>query len=126
MIFIIFIPRTMQKDDSWPQFCHSLYLSLGKSVFVIGISMAIIPSMLGIKSFISDFLDIKLYSFIGKISFSTYLVHLLVIFYLYGTISIDFYYSINKTFPLFWKNAVISMFFGFVLCLTIELPFSKL
>ena len=80
ILFIVLIPRTLQLGHKWAQIFHSLYLSSTKLFFVMGVSMIIAPCLLGIKNdIVFWFMDTKLFNFISKISFWTYLVHFMVI-----------------------------------------------
>lgn len=73
------IVRTAQGDDHhWPQLAHSLYLTYGKLFYVLGVAMIILPSLLGANTFVRFILDTKIFNFIAKISFWTYLVHLTI------------------------------------------------
>jgi hypothetical protein len=56
MIFIIFIPRTIQVGIQWPQALHSLYLAFSYFIFVFGAFLTILPSMLSCKHSIMTFL----------------------------------------------------------------------
>ena len=49
LIFIVVVPRTLQEGHAWPQIIHSFYLTFGKLFFVIGVSMLLTPSILGMK-----------------------------------------------------------------------------
>ena len=71
-------------------------------------------------------MDTKLFNFIAKVSFCTYLVHAIIIVQMVAKISVDLYYSFLNEYDLFAAHAVLSIFFGFVLCLVVEIPFSKL
>ena len=73
-LFVIFIQRTNQKELYWPQFVHSLYLTFGKPLFVIGLSFILLPSLLGIESLVHFLMDTKFFNFVGKVSFCTYLL----------------------------------------------------
>jgi hypothetical protein len=80
ILFIVFIPRTLQVGHKWPQVVHSFYLTFTKLFFVIGVSMLVTPALLGIKNDLVYFLmDTKLFNFTAKISFWTYLIHYMVI-----------------------------------------------
>jgi hypothetical protein len=79
MIFLVMIPRTLQVGTTWSQDLHSLYLSLAKFLFVLGLGLTILPSLLGCKkSIIMFMMDTWFFNFIAKISFCTYLVHLII------------------------------------------------
>ena len=126
IFFIMIIQRTNQNEHRWPQFVHSLYLTYTKTLFVMGLSIAILPSILGVKSFINFIMDTKIFNFIAKVSFCTYLVHVMVIYQWIGKISVDTYYSFLTEYDLCVAHSVLSILSGFVLCLFVEIPFSKL
>jgi len=56
MLFIVFIPRTLQLNINWPIILHSLYLSSGHLVFIFGMTMTILPSILGCNDSIVKFI----------------------------------------------------------------------
>lgn len=94
MAFIVFIPRTLQVDITWPQIYHSLYAALTRFLFVFGLALTILPSLLGNKKSIVIFLmDTKIFNFIAKISYCTYLLHLIIIIIYYKGRTYDRYYS---------------------------------
>ncbi len=80
LIFIVVIPRTLQVGHKWPQAVHSTYLTFSKLFFVMGVSMLVTPTLVGVKNDLFYFLmDTKLFNFVAKISFWTYLIHYMVI-----------------------------------------------
>ena len=127
LLFVVLIPRTLQVGHKWPQTVHSLYLTFGKFVFVIGTSMILTPALLKVKDdFIFFLLDTKHFNFTSKISFWTYLVHYIVIeIVAYGQ-KTDFYYSIGNVLYLYFGIVIISMFFGFIGTMLVEVPFAKM
>lgn len=127
MLFVMFTPRMQQlNQNAWPQLIHSLYLSLGKIIFVMGLSMLILPSLLGVKSWVIFCMDTKFFNFIAKISFCTYLLHLLVIQWLINGRSVDYYYTTMSMHVIFVFICLISLILGFILVLMVEVPFAKL
>lgn len=127
ILFIVFIPRTLQVGHTWPQTVHSLYLTLTKLFFVIGVSMLVTPSLLGIKNDLVFFLmDTKMFNFIAKISFWTYLIHYMVVEHAVYVQKLDFYYDVEDVMTLYIPIAIISMFFGLCGTLLVEVPFAKL
>ena len=128
MLTIILIPRYPQicGTDCWPQIIHSLYLALGKYFFVLGLALTILPSLLGIKSLVRSTMDTYLFNVISKISYCTYLVHGLVIFWFYDGITYDLYFSNENMWAYFFCFLLLSLGFGFLLTILVEVPFSKL
>ena len=123
---VMFIQRTNQNEHFWVQLMHSLYLTYAKTIFVMGMSLAVLPSLLGVESFVHFLMDTKLFNFIAKVSFCTYLVHVIIIYQFIGKLSVDLYYSYLNEYALYAAHAVLSILWGFVLCLVVEIPFSKL
>lgn len=71
-------------------------------------------------------MDTKLFNFIAKISFWTYLIHYMVIEHACYTQKIDFYYKVGDIFTLYFPVALIAMVFGLLGTLLVEVPFGKL
>jgi len=126
MLFIILIPRTLQVGGTWPQWLHSLYLSTGKVFFVMGMFSTIVPSLLDLPNFTFFIMDTKFFNFTSKLSFWTYLIHYMVVLQITYTQKIDFYYSALDVIPIYIPTAAISVFFGFLGTLVVEIPFAKM
>ncbi len=112
MVTVVVLPRDLQLGNTWSQTVHSLYLSLGKVFFVLGLYLMIIPSLLGVPNFIFFVMDTKFFNFLSKVSFFTYLLHYMVILQIYYRQKIDFYYSMFDIFPLYIPICAISIFVG--------------
>lgn len=132
-IFIVFIPRTAQGSAHyWPQFVHSIYLTYGKIIFVFGLSIMILPSLVmrpsekGSKSLVHFLMDTKAFNYIAKVSFWSYLIHLTFLIVYFGTRFSDFYYSFTPSFGLFICFAVISILSGTIFVYLVESPFTQL
>lgn len=118
LAFVVFIPRTAQGDDRfWSQLAHSLFLTYSKFAFTFGLSLILLPSLLGIPTLARFLLDTKLFNFIAKISFWTYLIHLNVVYIFVTSIKIDFYYAYVPLFSQFAAASVLSMILGFFFCI---------
>lgn len=124
-IFLVVIPRTNQ-NLGWSQLCHSLFLTYGKTLFVVAVSLIILPSLLGVKSFVRSILDTKFFNFIGKISFWTYLIHLTIMSIWISSVKIDGYFAIIPTYSLFVAHSLVSMLFGYIFMILVEIPCMKL
>lgn len=87
--------------------------------------MVIFPTILGCQgSFFKTLLDNTLFNFLAKISFCTYLIHLIVITQYTNSRTYDYYYSIPNGFPLYLGCLVVSCFLGFLMTIFIEVPCS--
>jgi peptidoglycan/LPS O-acetylase OafA/YrhL len=94
MLFVLLIPRTLQLGNTWPQSVHSFYLSAGKVFFVLGLYIMILPSLLDIPNMTFFLMDTKVFNFISKISFWTYLIHYMIIVQIAYSQKVDFYYTV--------------------------------
>ena len=127
MAFVVFIPRVLQIGYEWDQIWHSLYFCFAKVVFIIGLTLVLLSTLLGVKgSFFMTILDTKLFSFIAKISFCTYLVHLIFITQYLAVFYTDLYYNIQDRYVILLGFICASCFFGFLLTIVVEVPFSYL
>ena len=79
MFTLVFLPRNLQVGNTWPQIGHSTYLAFSKILFVIGITLTMLPAVLGIDDFVTFLCDTRFFSIIGKISFWAYLIHYMVV-----------------------------------------------
>ena len=125
-LFVIFIQRTNQNELYWSQFVHSLYLTFGRTLFVFGLSFILLPSLLGIKSLVFFMMDTKFFNFVAKVSYCTYLVHMNFIYQGTATVKIELYYDPLTKYTVFVAHSVISIFFGLLFALMVEIPFVKL
>jgi peptidoglycan/LPS O-acetylase OafA/YrhL len=111
----------------WPQWVHSLYWVISKPIFIGGMFLTVLPSILGCRhSFFATILTAKVLHFIARISFCTYLVHLFVLYYFLCDRSYDIYYSLIDMFTFYLGVLAYSLFFGFLLTMVIEVPFANL
>ena len=79
MLTLLFLPRNLQVGNTWPQIAHSIYLAFSKLLFVISISILMLPATVGIKDFVNFLCDTRFFSILGKLSFWAYLIHYMVI-----------------------------------------------
>jgi peptidoglycan/LPS O-acetylase OafA/YrhL len=127
MSFVAFIPRGLQTGEQWPQIYHSLYWGLSKPVFILGMGMTILPTILGHRhSFFNFILTPKLFHFIARISFCTYLVHLMVLYYFILSRNYNIYYNIVDNFITYLGLLIVSLIYGFISTVLVELPFAKI
>ena len=126
--FVVFIPRTAQGDNYWPELAHAFYLTYSQTLFVMGIALIILPSLLCQKmnSYVRFILDTKFFNFVAKISFWTYLIHLTVLLQYFLSRTASSYFEFWTIYPVFMSHTVSSMVLGFIFVLLIEIPFSKL
>ena len=127
VLFIIYVPRFLQLGYKWPQVAHSLYLTTTKLFFVIGVSLLVTPSLLGLKNDLVFFItDTKFFHYIGKVSFWTYLIHYMFVLLVNYQQRVDFYYDVRNIFSLYVPVVIMSIVGGAIGTILIEVPFAKL
>ena len=68
----------------------------------------------------------KIFTWIARVSFCTYLVHLIVIEHFLFSRFFDVYYNIIDLWVVYASLLASSLFFGFVATMTIEVPFANM
>jgi peptidoglycan/LPS O-acetylase OafA/YrhL len=126
MITTVVIPHDMQKGNLWPEWAHGVYLSFEKVSFTFGIYLLVLPTLMEIPNIAFFLLDTKFFNFTGKISFWVYLCHFMILERVVFGWETDFYYTPETVVPLFFSISIISLFFGFLGTMLVEVPFSKL
>ena len=92
-------------------------LAFGRILFPFAIFMIALPSILGVrKSFFQTLLEGSFFNFISRISYSTYLIHGLVILYIANIKGYDSYYWISDLFVISMATIALSFFFGTLVC----------
>lgn len=71
-------------------------------------------------------MDTRLFNFIAKISFCTYLIHLTILQAWVQSRTYDRYYTVMPVLVEFGGILILSLMSGLVMTLTVEMPFSKL
>jgi peptidoglycan/LPS O-acetylase OafA/YrhL len=111
----------------WPPLLHALYWVFSKPFFSLGLILTVLPSCLGIThSFFNFILSTKLLVYTARISFCVYLVHLMVIMRFSYMRNYSTYFDNIEAFVLYGGLLAISTFLGFVMTMTVELPFANL
>jgi peptidoglycan/LPS O-acetylase OafA/YrhL len=77
-------------------------------------------------SFFNTLLTSRGFHFIARISFCTYLVHLMVLYHFILSRNYDIYYNIIDSFVVYLGLLVVSLIVGFIATVLIELPFARL
>ena len=106
----------------WPQWAHSFYWVSVKIVFPFAVMMVACPSMLGCKSLVSVLLRSRILQILARVSFSTFLIHTLIVDGYFNRVGYDLYYNMVIPINTFFGIGIQSIFCGFVLMMTIELP----
>lgn len=117
----------MQLGGEWPQWFHSFCINFGRIVYPFAITLVVGPTLLGVEgSLFRTLLDTKFFNFLSRISYGVFLVHGMAIFYINWGNKTDTYLSITNTYVISLSAIILSIFFGFLLTVTIEIPFRRL
>lgn len=86
----------------------------------MGMMLTLLPSSLGIRhSFFNLVLNAKVFVLIARISFCTYLVHLMLIYRFIYMRTYDIYYNLVDMFITYLGLLPIILLFGFLMTITI-------
>ncbi|CAD8137883.1 unnamed protein product [Paramecium octaurelia] len=111
----------------WPQWFQHFYHAICRFLFTFAITLITLPNLVGAYDiFNRKFMNNILFKFMAKISFSMYLVHLMTI-----VIITETFYETPSFYQLdlvtgFVCAVFLSVIFGLMLSLLVELPFGNL
>ena len=112
MVFVIFSQNYFDHSlNIIPQYLSTLFLLFDRILFVLGMMLLIYPSFLGYGRVIFSIFSHPFFHFIGKITYGTYILHILVIEYIDSN-------SLNGIYYEYYHNLIISFeiyFFCYIL-----------
>lgn len=127
MMFLILIVRTIQFTPSnWPEWFHNVFRCFQKSIYVIALTMIILPSLLGEDTYLKRFMSHPLLIPLYRVSFTAYLVHLFWIYRYYYNLTASFHFSDETVLYNTLANGIISFGAAFILSLLMEVPTSNI
>ena len=119
----------MQKSQDihyWNDTDHVLYLVFNRSIFVFGFLLVILPGLLTGKDIVHSILSFKAFAPLGRLTYCTYLVHLIVVARTtFGTK--NSFYANHETFIyVALADLVFSLMAGYILSVVAEAPLLNL
>ncbi len=127
--FIIFIVKSSfscSGDMCWTREGTAFYVSLAHGLFVLGIMLVVGPTLEGNLPWLRQFLSWDYFRVMGRLTYSAYLIHLLVVaVYIVSSESTP-YTSMDNIIFHYFGLYIMSYFAAFLLSLLVEVPFSKL
>ncbi|GAM25537.1 hypothetical protein SAMD00019534_087120 [Acytostelium subglobosum LB1] len=124
--FFTYIPYTNYHGKSWNMTENALFNGFAHTMFPVGVTMFMLATFYGHGGIVREFLQLPLFRYLSKLTYSAYLIHPIVIF----TAQLSFYnYAHYAVYPFTWlftANLVISFACAFIVHLTIEKPFVNL
>jgi len=126
---MIWIAVDMQKSQDihyWNDTQHVFFLVFNRFVFVFGFMLVILPGLLTGKDVMHSILGFKAFTPLGRLTYCTYLVHLVVVARTtYGT-QTSFYATHESFIYVALADLVFSLFAGYVLSVVAEAPLLNL
>ena len=122
---IIWSVMDLQKTQDmhiWSDTQHVFYVVFNRFTFVLGFVFVILPGLLTGNDVVYKILSFKAFTPLGRLTYSTYLVHLIVISRTtYGT-ELTFYGTNESFLYVALVDTIISLIAGFVLSVVAEVP----
>ncbi|CAK67580.1 unnamed protein product (macronuclear) [Paramecium tetraurelia] len=116
-----------QIEMSWPKWYQHIYHAFCRFLFTFGLTLIVLPNLVGAYDLLnSKFMNNTLFKFMAKISFTMYLVHLMIILILTETFYETPSFAQLDLLTCFVCAVVLSIVFGLFLSLMVELPFGNL
>jgi len=126
MQFLIWFPKTSQENTlNWNDALGYVWQALSRLLFVVSVSAFILPCFLGEYKTLRSVFDNYFMMVMAKLSYSGYLIHLIVIFaFIYGANSLS--YICNVGFLGFAIYVLICTFvFAIFMLLLVEIPMAN-
>ncbi|XP_063992304.1 nose resistant to fluoxetine protein 6-like [Diachasmimorpha longicaudata] len=122
--FAFFTYRIFQSPGyEWNPPWEVFYAALGRHIWAFSICWIIYASALGYGGVLSKFLSLPIFIPFGRISYSIYLVHFILLIMKIGAIRTPTYFSDFRIIYTFFGDFVICTFGGFIFSLLFESPF---
>ncbi|KAL3271382.1 hypothetical protein HHI36_021866 [Cryptolaemus montrouzieri] len=121
LLFCIFDGHDVQKhsDDA---LTDGLYMGFNRSLWAVSIALSVLLCSTGNGRLMNTFLSLPIFQVIGKLSYSMYLVHYIVILSVYSSARTSFHINNFTAFSQFTTIFVITLFISVFLCLIFESP----
>ncbi|KAN0030790.1 hypothetical protein ACTA71_009435 [Dictyostelium dimigraforme] len=110
----------------WTTIQKSIYNALSHSTFSFGVAIIILATFYGYGGVIQWFLKLRIWNFFSKLTYSSYLIHPLIIAYRLYSMTNFLHYSIIEFSILYIGNVVTTFAAAFIIHLLIEKPFINL
>jgi len=111
--------RLLNGEAQWAQLDHSLYLATGHLGFTLGMLLMLLPMLLGYPNPIQTFLEVELLQLMAKLSFSSYMIHYILLTVMACAVVTDQYISPWQAFIYGCSDIVIVLICGFLVFVTV-------
>ncbi|EAL67010.1 hypothetical protein DDB_G0280937 [Dictyostelium discoideum AX4] len=121
-----FYKNSINFVGNWTTIQKSLYNGFSHTTFSIGVSIIILATFYGYGGIVQWFLKLGIWKFFSKLTYSSYLIHPLIIEYRLYSMTNFLHYSTIEFSILYIGNVVTTFAAAFVIHLLIEKPFINL
>jgi len=127
ILALVFVLRILQvTPDAWPTWLHVSWRAFQKGLFVIAMTMLILPILLGDNNILKKFLAHPIFVPLARLSFTAYLVHLFWVYKNYYDLPFSFHITYTNGTLNTISNAAIAFATGLILSLTMEVPMANI
>ncbi|KAJ5067984.1 o-acyltransferase [Anaeramoeba ignava] len=112
--------------DYWNTAQNVFWITFSRTAFILAVAIFSFLFLSGHLSLVNDFLSADIWIPFAKLTYSVYVVHLILITVVVGSFRDSFYFSGLFISKMFIFSAVASYFFGFIVALLVEFPFNNL
>jgi peptidoglycan/LPS O-acetylase OafA/YrhL len=112
-------------DEPWHWFVRFLYNFFSKKVYVLALFFFCLPMMLGNITFMAEFLGADVFVPLGKLSFSVYIIHPLLVKFVIFNLRTPFVFDGMYIFLMGFAFVVASFTVAIFVCLLFEMPFNN-
>lgn len=112
--------------ESWSNAGNAFFIGTSRFVYSIGLSMFLMPTLLGKCKLVLNIFGHNFFSPLAKIAFGTFLGHVGTMALLYGSLDIAPAFSYSFYLQIYWTLMPTCWLFGFILTLFVENPLANL
>ncbi|GAM20720.1 hypothetical protein SAMD00019534_038950 [Acytostelium subglobosum LB1] len=125
--FFTYIPYTsFHSDNGWNNTENGLYNGFAHTLFTVGLALYMMSTFYGHGGVLGQFLELPIFKYFSKLTYSTYLIHPIVIFTGLFSRTTFTHYSPTEFAWMYTGNTVLSFAAAFVVHLAVEKPFVNL
>ncbi|KAM9971734.1 hypothetical protein ACTFIW_011717 [Dictyostelium discoideum] len=123
--FLVYCPYTFYQN-AWNYSQKAVFSGFGHTSFVVGLAIFMIGTFFGYGGIVKWFLELGIFKFFSKLTYSSYLVHPLVIMFRIYSMTNFLHYSVTEFIVYYAGNLATTFAAAFVIHLLIEKPFVNL
>ncbi|KAN0033258.1 hypothetical protein ACTA71_002682 [Dictyostelium dimigraforme] len=123
--FLVYCPYTFYQNQ-WNTAEMAIFSGFGHTSFVVGLAIFMIATFFGYGGIVKWFLELGFFKFFSKLTYSSYLVHPLVIMFRIYSMTTFLHYSVTEFIVYYAGNIATTFAAAFVIHLLIEKPFINL